>query len=101
MHEEMHAAVHSHAEHGAPAGPSHAAPEKGAPSYSLHAGHDVADFRHLFWASLIVTIPILILSPSIQSFAGVSGELRFPGDRARIRHFATQQALEMLRRRLV
>lgn len=28
-------------------------------------------------------------------------ERRFPGDRARIRHFATQQALEMLRRRLV
>jgi Cu2+-exporting ATPase len=30
--------------------------------------------------SLIVTIPILILSPSIQSFAGLSGALRFPGD---------------------
>ncbi len=30
--------------------------------------------------SLIITIPILILSPSIQSFAGVGGALRFPGD---------------------
>jgi Cu2+-exporting ATPase len=30
--------------------------------------------------SLIVTIPILILSPSIQSFAGLNGALRFPGD---------------------
>jgi len=80
MHEEMHAAEHNHAEHGAHAGASHPAPGKGAPSYSRHAGHDVADFRRRFWVSLIVTIPILILSPSIQSFAGVSGVLRFPGD---------------------
>ncbi|MGZ4926123.1 MAG: heavy metal translocating P-type ATPase [Halobacteriota archaeon] len=80
MHEEMHAAGHGHTEHDAHAGPSHPAPEKGRPSYSRHAGHDVADFRRRFWVSLIVTIPILILSPSIQSFAGVSGALRFPGD---------------------
>jgi Cu2+-exporting ATPase len=80
LHEEMHAAGHSHAEHSAHACPSHPAPEKGAPLYSRHAGHDVADFRRRFWVSLIVTIPILILSPSIQSFAGVSGALRFPDD---------------------
>lgn len=80
MHEEMHAAEHSHAEHGAHAGASHPAPGKGAPAYSRHAGHDVADFRRRFWISLIVTIPILILSPSIQSFAGLEGTLRFPGD---------------------
>ncbi|MGD0171007.1 MAG: copper-translocating P-type ATPase [Halobacteriota archaeon] len=80
MHEEMHVAGHNHAEHGAHAGPSHPAPEKGAPSYSGHAGHDVADFRRRFWVSLIVTIPILLLSPSIQSFAGLNGALRFPGD---------------------
>jgi P-type Cu2+ transporter len=80
MHEEMHAAGHGHAEHTAHAGPSHPAPQKGAPSYSRHAGHDVADFRRRFWVSLIVTIPILILSPSIQEFAGVGQTLRFPGD---------------------
>jgi Cu2+-exporting ATPase len=78
MHEEMHAA--GYAEHGAHAGPPQPAPEKGAPWYSRHAGHDVADFRRRFWVSLIVTIPILILSPSIQSFAGLNGALRFPGD---------------------
>jgi Cu2+-exporting ATPase len=78
MHEEMHAA--GHAKHGAHADPPHPAPEKGAPSYSRHAGHDVTDFRRRFWVSLIVTIPILILSPSIQSFAGLNGALRFPGD---------------------
>jgi Cu2+-exporting ATPase len=80
MHEAMHAAGHDNAEHGAHAAPSHPAPGKGAPSYSRHAGHDVADFRRRFWVSLIVTIPILLLSPSIQSFAGLNGALRFPGD---------------------
>ena len=80
MHEAMHAAGHNHAEHGAHAGPPHPAPGKGAPTYSRHAGHDVADFRRRFWVSLIVTIPILLLSPSIQSFAGLNGALRFPGD---------------------
>ena len=79
-HEEMHATEHSHAEHGAHAGPSPPASGKEAPTHSRHAGHDVADFRRRFWVSLIVTIPILILSPSIQSFAGLSGALRFPGD---------------------
>ncbi|MGZ4948083.1 MAG: copper-translocating P-type ATPase [Halobacteriota archaeon] len=49
-------------------------------SYSRHAGHDVADFRRRFWISLIVTIPILVLSPSIQEFAGVDNALRFPCD---------------------
>jgi Cu2+-exporting ATPase len=49
-------------------------------SYSRHAGHDVTDFRRRFWISLIVTIPILILSPAIQEFAGVGQALRFPGD---------------------
>ena len=80
MHEAMHAAGHNHAEHGAHAGPPHPAPGKGAPTHSRHAGHDVADFRRRFWVSLIVTIPILLLSPSIQSFAGLNGALRFPGD---------------------
>jgi Cu2+-exporting ATPase len=79
MHEEMHAAGHNRAEHGAHADHTPPAPGRGS-SYSRHAGHDVADFRRRFWISLIVTIPILILSPSIQSFTGLGGALRFPGD---------------------
>ncbi|MDD1725591.1 MAG: cadmium-translocating P-type ATPase [Euryarchaeota archaeon] len=78
-HEEMHMKEHTHAGHDAHAGHLPKAPEKGS-SYSRHAGHDVADFRRRFWVSLIVTIPILVLSPSIQEFAGVGGALRFPGD---------------------
>lgn len=38
----------------------------------------VADFRRRFWISLILTIPILILSPMIQMFLGV--HWRFAGD---------------------
>ncbi len=45
-----------------------------------HLGHSVADFRKRFWISLIVTVPILILSPSIQEFVGICGALRFSGD---------------------
>lgn len=40
-----------------------------------HASHHaqmVADFRKRFWVSLIVTIPVLLLSPLIQSFFGYS-----------------------------
>jgi Cu2+-exporting ATPase len=39
----------------------------------------VADFRKRFWISLVVTAPILLLSPMIQEFLGLEG-LRFPGD---------------------
>jgi Cu2+-exporting ATPase len=78
-HAGMHAEGHNHAEHGAHA--DHPPPEPGKKSsYSRHAGHQIADFRRRFWVSLIITIPILILSPSIQSLAGFGEALRFPGD---------------------
>jgi P-type Cu2+ transporter len=40
----------------------------------------VADFRKRFWISLAVTIPILVLSPMIQSFLGFREAVRFAGD---------------------
>ncbi|MCC4721874.1 copper-translocating P-type ATPase [Salinicoccus sp. RF5] len=48
-----------------------------------HMGHDhhgdmVAEFRNKFFVILIVTIPIMLLSPMIQEFMGV--EWRFTGD---------------------
>ena len=48
------------------------------------AGHDhhrmmIADFRRRFWVSLILTVPILILSPMIQMWLGF--DLRFAGDK--------------------
>ena len=48
--------------------------------HSAHHGHMIEDFRKRFWISLIVTIPILILSPMIQHFLGLKETLRFTGD---------------------
>ncbi|NQS88653.1 HAD-IC family P-type ATPase, partial [Patescibacteria group bacterium] len=45
-----------------------------------HHAHMVADFKKRFWVSLIVTIPILILSPMIQRLIGLSNFIRFSGD---------------------
>jgi P-type Cu2+ transporter len=45
-----------------------------------HHAHMVADFRKRFWISLIVTIPILMLSPMIQKFISLREAIQFPGD---------------------
>jgi len=48
-----------------------------------HAGHDhgamVSDFRRRFWISLALTLPVLALSPMIQSFLGLREALAFAG----------------------
>src|SRR5664279_5587653 len=52
---------------------------------SDHAGHQnhhemmVADFRRRFWISIVVTVPVLLLSPLIQDLLGLEA-LAFPGD---------------------
>jgi Cu2+-exporting ATPase len=60
----------SHGEHGAQNGAHHGA----------HEGHSVEGFRKRFWISLIITVPILLLSPMLQHWAGLGEALRFPGD---------------------
>lgn len=45
-----------------------------------HHAHMVADYKKRFWISLIVTVPILILSPMIQEFLGIRESIRFTGD---------------------
>ncbi|MDY7109742.1 MAG: heavy metal translocating P-type ATPase [Planctomycetota bacterium] len=40
----------------------------------------LADFRRRFWICLILTVPILVLSPMIQGWLGVEDTLAFPGD---------------------
>ena len=45
-----------------------------------HHAHMVADFKKRFWISLVVTVPILTLSPMIQSFLGFKQTIGFPGD---------------------
>jgi Cu2+-exporting ATPase len=39
-----------------------------------------ADFRRRFWISLALTLPILLLSPLLQSLVGLREAIRFPGD---------------------
>src|SRR5699024_9653633 len=67
---------HDHAHHGSHGGHGHG---------GGHGGHDhhdhgdmVEDFKKRFYISLIVTIPILVLSPMIQGVIGV--DWRFPYD---------------------
>ena len=45
-----------------------------------HHAHMVADFRRRFWVSLVLTVPILILSPLIQELLGIEDVISFPGD---------------------
>ena len=43
-----------------------------------HHAHMAEEFKKKFWISLILTIPILLLSPMIQSLIGI--QIRFTGD---------------------
>lgn len=45
-----------------------------------HHAHMVSDFRKRFWISLSLTLPVLALSPMIQSFLGVEKAVSFSGD---------------------
>jgi Cu2+-exporting ATPase len=40
----------------------------------------IDDFRRRFWLSLVLTVPIVALSPMLQHWAGFGETLRFPGD---------------------
>lgn len=45
-----------------------------------HHAYMVADFRRRFWVSLVITIPVLAISPMIHSFLGLGQTFRFSGD---------------------
>ncbi len=88
MDNEHHAAPdHDHAGHGNTghdhAGHGHAGHDHGNAGHS-HAGHDhsdmVDDFRRRFRVALALTVPIVILSPMLQMWAGLGDRLRFAGD---------------------
>lgn len=54
-------------------------------THAEHAGRQghegmIEDFKRRFWVSLLLTIPVLILSPMIQLFLGLDNSLRFRGD---------------------
>ena len=62
--------------------PGEAAEDAGSKHASRHGDHAdmVADFRKRFWVSLILTLPILALSPLLQSLVGLREAIHFPGD---------------------
>ncbi len=45
-----------------------------------HHTHMVKDFKRRFWVCLILTFPVLVLSPMVQRFLGISEVVRFGGD---------------------
>ena len=49
-----------------------------------HAGHDhgqmIADLRRRFWVCLALTVPVLILSPTLRQVSGLGDQWRFAGD---------------------
>jgi len=77
----------SHSDHAAPtsrhAHHGHGHADKGHADHG-HAGHDhsamVSDFRRRFWVSTILSVPVLALSPLIQSVLGLEAALAFRGD---------------------
>ena len=64
---------HAHLGHGQHVGST------SAPTHGRHTGHTVEAFKKRFWISLILTLPVLILTPEIQSFLGFEGFITFPG----------------------
>ena len=71
-HEEHHHSTHHHEKH------KHH--EHGGHDHHAHHVHMIEDFKKRFWVSLVITIPILLLSPMIQHFLGLKDTLRFSGD---------------------
>ncbi|GIU01562.1 heavy metal translocating P-type ATPase [Sulfurovum sp. TSL6] len=45
-----------------------------------HHSHMAADFRKRFWISLVLTLPILVLSPLLQNLVGLRETISFSGD---------------------
>ncbi len=58
-------------------GHSHAREE--SDGYNKHEGHHTEDFLKRFWICTLLTIPILLLSPTVQDWIGF--DLTFPGDK--------------------
>ncbi|ALC92660.1 ATPase [Bacillus sp. FJAT-18017] len=68
-------ANHDHQEH---AGHADHADHSGHAGHSGHHAHMVSDFKKRFWISLVIAVPIIILSDMTQMIFGY--EINFPGD---------------------
>jgi Cu2+-exporting ATPase len=72
MEQHMHHAEPSHGSDRADTG-------AGQASASSHHAHMVGDFRRRFWVCLVITAPILFLSPLIQDALGIADKVKFSG----------------------
>jgi hypothetical protein len=70
---------HERAMNHRPGGSAGSGPQEAGAGSHDHAGM-IADYRRRFWASLAVMAPILLLSPMIQGFLGLTAALAFRGD---------------------
>jgi Cu2+-exporting ATPase len=57
-------------EHGAHAGPKAEASSHEEHSKGRHEGHSVGDFRRRFWMCLVVTVPVILISPGLPFVPG-------------------------------
>ncbi|HVR76882.1 MAG TPA: heavy metal translocating P-type ATPase, partial [Acidimicrobiia bacterium] len=69
---------HDHPSHGehAPAHDEH--PPSHGKGHDKHAGHSVAMFRDRFWLSLLLSLPVVFFSETIQGWFGYTAP-SFPG----------------------
>ncbi|MBK5206286.1 MAG: DUF2934 domain-containing protein [Polaromonas sp.] len=64
-----------------PEQPKHQAEHEDAhQGHQNHHAHMAADFRKRFWISLVLTLPILALSPLLQTLVGLRDAIGFTGD---------------------
>ncbi len=78
----MEHSTHMHTQHAEHRSGKHESMKEQNPSHG-HEGHDhhammIDDFKKRFWVSLIITIPILLLSEMLQHWLGF--EIKFSGD---------------------
>ena len=73
---------HSGMGHGARPAVDHTAMGHAPQGGSDHAGHGdmVADFRRRFWVCLVLTVPVLVLSPMVRDFTGQGMAPLFAGE---------------------
>ncbi|WP_373019829.1 copper-translocating P-type ATPase [Thiomicrorhabdus sp.] len=76
-----HASHHSHGAMASKGGMHH--------DHHNHHQHMIEDFRKRFWISLFLTLPILVLSPMLQTILGLEKSLSFEGDKYLLLIFST------------
>jgi len=77
-----------HSESDPPSVMTHA-PQSSHGNHGHDHGHMISDYKKRLWISLIVSIPIIVLSPMLQMFFGLGEKIRFSGDSYLLFAFST------------